>query len=500
MMNLNLPQTVWFVILICVSEPPLLPLSFSFIIPKIIMPFSSTTPNQPKSPTSQPPVRRSTSALPRKLRRRSWFQNSLFSLFASAPPSPVHEVSCQKQRSHSLDPQAAYHKPVRSPTLNLGKSTIQSFLSKAKRTNTKRSPTQINDSSVLDEPQDYFSINPVDPIGGDGARRSNSQLVLTENIIASVHPLQPQKPPHRYQHQKHASEPNHFLKSDDDEVDRIQLKNDLVKLAFEGEFKFPFRFQDLKNGRVLDVGCGPGSWCIDIARKYPSVQVIGVDSEDMFPDPVTVPENCQLVRYNVLDGLSGFEDCSLDFVHIRFMALSFTADQYSRVIKDCWRILRPGGYLEMMEADITIYSPGPVTAKINKEVATVANDRGFKPWLARQLAELVPQDALDRQERYRSLPLGLWGGRLGVMFRDDMIHVLTKCKSSIRDYYNQPFEPESQKAFELELAEISREMEQYHSYSNFHFITVQKPEAIVVSNDTLNHNNHNPLIKQTNMR
>ncbi|KAL0089835.1 S-adenosyl-L-methionine-dependent methyltransferase [Phycomyces blakesleeanus] len=318
--------------------------------------------------------------MPRKQRRRSWFQNSVFfSLFASAPPSPVHEVTCQKQRSHSLDPDVGtHHKPTRSPTLNLnlGKSTIQSFLSKAKRSNTKRSPTQINDPSpiVLDEPADYFSINTSDPtqtaatIGGDGARRYNPQLILTDNVLASVHPLQPQPPPaHKYHHHKHASEPNHFLKSDDDEVDRIQLKNDLVKLAFEGEFKFPFRFQDLKNGRILDVGCGPGSWCIDIARKYPSVQVIGVDSEDMFPDPVTVPTNCQLVRYNVLDGLSAFEDNTLDFIHIRFMALSFTVDQYTKVIKDCWRILRPGGYLEMMEADITIYSPGPVTAKFNKE-------------------------------------------------------------------------------------------------------------------------------------
>ncbi|KAI7864888.1 S-adenosyl-L-methionine-dependent methyltransferase, partial [Spinellus fusiger] len=158
-----------------------------------------------------------------------------------------------------------------------------------------------------------------------------------------------------------------LLKPDEDEADRIQLKSDLIKLAFSEECALPINLGELQQGRILDVGCGTGSWCMDIATQNPSVQVFGVDSVNMFPDPANVPFNCHFIMHNVLDGLSDLTDSSFDFVHIRFMALSFPYDQYTQMIKDCWKLLRPGGYLEIMEADMTVYSPGPVTARLNKE-------------------------------------------------------------------------------------------------------------------------------------
>ncbi|KAI7901773.1 S-adenosyl-L-methionine-dependent methyltransferase [Cokeromyces recurvatus] len=155
--------------------------------------------------------------------------------------------------------------------------------------------------------------------------------------------------------------------SDEDEADRIQLKNDLVKLAFEGEFSLPFNYNDLQNCKILDIGCGPGAWCIDLSTKYPHIDVIGVDNIDMFPAECNLPKNCQLMVANVLYGLKEFADASFDVIHIRFMVLSFTSAQYSQVIKSCWRLLKPGGYIEILETDLIVYSAGPVTQKLNQE-------------------------------------------------------------------------------------------------------------------------------------
>lgn len=123
----------------------------------------------------------------------------------------------------------------------------------------------------------------------------------------------------------------------------------------------------MTTGRALDIGCGPGCWCIDFCQTCPRMQVIGIDNGDMFPDPALLPRNCELIQHNVLEGLGIFDDASFDYIHIRFMSLSFTHEQYTKLIRDCWRVLKPGGYVEIMEMDMMVYSPGPTTEKLNQE-------------------------------------------------------------------------------------------------------------------------------------
>ncbi|KAI8879969.1 hypothetical protein K501DRAFT_161704, partial [Backusella circina FSU 941] len=162
-----------------------------------------------------------------------------------------------------------------------------------------------------------------------------------------------------------------LLTATEEESERIQLKNDLVKLAFECEYTLPIDFNDFNQGRILDIGCGPGSWCLDISSKFPSIHVTGIDCEDgMFPDPATIPDNCTFQKHNLLETnlVDQFDQYTqFDYIHIRFMNLSLTAEQYSKVVADCWRLLKRGGYLELMEIDMTIYNPGKTTKKKNAD-------------------------------------------------------------------------------------------------------------------------------------
>ncbi|KAF7723082.1 hypothetical protein EC973_002366 [Apophysomyces ossiformis] len=362
-------------------------------------------------------------------RRRSWLQNnSIFSLFASTTSSlPRHNHSARQQRSQSVgdaETANAHQFKPRSPSSH--KSTFASILSKA-----RRHPKRSTSTTAFHTTQ-----------------RQNHSL---------------------YDEEIPKARPSYMLISTEEEADRIQLKNDLVKLAFEGEFAIPIDFSRLT--RVLDIGCGPGAWCLDLAQHYPQLEVIGVDCTDMFP--ANAPPNCRFWRHNVLHGLHGhFEEASIDYCHIRFMNLAFTADQYARTVKDCWKILRPGGYLEIMEMDMYIYSPGPTIERLNREVIETAESRGFKPRLARELNTLVPEDAVNQLEKYRSLPIGLWGGRLGVLFRDDLVNVLANSRPAVNKYFGRESLPEN---FEEELQKAAHEMELYRCYSNFHVVIVQKP-------------------------
>lgn len=89
----------------------------------------------------------------------------------------------------------------------------------------------------------------------------------------------------------------------------------------------------------------------------------------------------------------------------------------------------------------------------------VAISKGLNPRKqAESLQALVPKAAVHKQIKYRSIPIGVWGGRIGVLCRDDMINMLTKFQPTMDD---QDI--------------ILKEMDRYKSFSNYYFFTAQKP-------------------------
>ncbi|CEP17501.1 hypothetical protein [Parasitella parasitica] len=417
-------------------------------------------------------MRKSRTGLDRKSsHRRSWFNGSnLFTRFSSAPPSPEYKTAedvefkdksnddndpqaLVRQRSFSLTPMdntITQPAPIssRPDLIKSNKSAFSAILSKAKK---KHKHRRKDSNATQDLPSTYFDDNASSvrrfSDKSDDTAISDQGLVPSHSKCRSSSPQKAQSP----------TKPLQLLGCDEEEADRIQLKNDLVKLAFEGEFSLPFDYRDLPSGRILDVGCGPGSWCIDLSTKYPQIQVMGVDSDDMFPSKRNLPSNCQLIVCNVLDGLKEFSDASFDVIHIRFMVLSFTTSQYPQVVRDCWRLLKPGGYIEILETDLTIHSPGPITMKLNEEMHTISVSRGCNPRRqADKLGELVPSDAVNRQVKYRSIPIGMWGGRIGVLCRDDMVYMLTKFQPAVLDFYKKKNTPEAKRAFNQDINTIHK--------------------------------------------
>lgn len=105
-----------------------------------------------------------------------------------------------------------------------------------------------------------------------------------------------------------------------------------------------------------------------------------------------------------------------------------------------------------------------------------ARSRGLKPRMARHLWSLFPKDATCSVEKYHSLPLGVWGGRLGVMSRDDMFNIMENCQSSINDYKAANHIPNQMTThtFEILSEVMAKEFERHHSYINFYFTVGQK--------------------------
>ncbi|OGE55745.1 hypothetical protein PENARI_c004G10368 [Penicillium arizonense] len=122
----------------------------------------------------------------------------------------------------------------------------------------------------------------------------------------------------------------------------------LVDLILESDeenplFKAPIRY---KEAQILDIGTGQGNWAIDVADFLPQSTVRGVD---LFPPPVTwVPPNCILEVDNILEQWTW--NVPLDLIHMRGMTGSFEPHEWDRVYKQCYDNLKPGGWIEQLEA------------------------------------------------------------------------------------------------------------------------------------------------------
>ncbi|KAG9294401.1 hypothetical protein G9A89_001906 [Geosiphon pyriformis] len=151
----------------------------------------------------------------------------------------------------------------------------------------------------------------------------------------------------------------YFLTNDELEQDRLHLQHYLCRYAWGSNFCAPIH-NDLLTGmlRALDVGCGPGTWVMEMASEYHKCSFTGVDTSSMFPSEIK-PENVNFFQANILLGLP--LNNPFDYVHMRFLGSLFTATDWETAIREVIRLTRSGGWIEILETDLKFYNEGPVS-------------------------------------------------------------------------------------------------------------------------------------------
>lgn len=89
-----------------------------------------------------------------------------------------------------------------------------------------------------------------------------------------------------------------------------------------------------------------------MAIDHPEFEMTGVDMADMFPTTIR-PENVKFELLNILDGLP-YPDNTFDFVHMRLMIIAFRSTEWPLVLKEIFRVLKPGGLVQLVESDFTV--------------------------------------------------------------------------------------------------------------------------------------------------
>lgn len=99
-----------------------------------------------------------------------------------------------------------------------------------------------------------------------------------------------------------------------------------------------------RNGRVLDVGCGTGTFAISVAASRPDAEVIGIDGDPEILALARAKAGADAVEWR--EGLAGalpFEEGSVDVVTSCLVLHHLLPEQKREAMTEVRRVLKPGG-------------------------------------------------------------------------------------------------------------------------------------------------------------
>ncbi|RUO95799.1 hypothetical protein BC936DRAFT_143198, partial [Jimgerdemannia flammicorona] len=210
----------------------------------------------------------------------------------------------------------------------------------------------------------------------------------------------------------------YMLPLDDKEFLRQADEHKLLKHLFNGIYKAPIAKHLDRGIAVLDVGCGCGSWILEMAQQYPRSSFTGIDVAPIFPR-TEVPQNVGFRTHNLIadNKQLPYPDATFDFVFMRNMSLAVGEKDWQNLCRELVRVTKLGGYVELLDTDFELKRRGPKLADWNDKVIFALKARGFNPRIGPNLENFFKDDLVNAKKLFFSLPMGNWGGKTGMAVR-----------------------------------------------------------------------------------
>lgn len=136
------------------------------------------------------------------------------------------------------------------------------------------------------------------------------------------------------------------------EMARLMRQDQLLTQGMGGIFPENPDLTDVQ--RILDLACGPGGWVLETAYAHSDIEVVGVDINERMIGYANAQAKVQRLPnatfqvMNILQPLA-FPSASFDLVNARYILGFMRPENWPTLIKECLRILRPGGTLRFTE-------------------------------------------------------------------------------------------------------------------------------------------------------
>jgi SAM-dependent methyltransferase len=135
---------------------------------------------------------------------------------------------------------------------------------------------------------------------------------------------------------------------------------------------------------VLDIGCGPGVWLLDLVATYPGIRGVAVDISQSMLDIAQLLQKAEkrpfaVHRMDVRNGLA-FPSASFGFVQMRLNHSFLLPAMWPPLLQECFRVLRPGGSLSVIDLE-AIFTNKPAPDEFFSLMPTMwrQTQRGFSP-------------------------------------------------------------------------------------------------------------------------
>ncbi|KAF9547236.1 hypothetical protein EC957_008747 [Mortierella hygrophila] len=259
----------------------------------------------------------------------------------------------------------------------------------------------------------------------------------------------------------------YMLPNDLTESDRLDAQHYLVRFIFKGNYNVQLD-PESSSLRILDVATGTGVWALEMAHEFPKAEIHGVDISAIFPTEIK-PPNCHFQLCNILDGLP-FPDNHFDFIYQRLLVYALSPAQRRQVNAELLRVLKPEGFLQLVESDGIVYNPGPQMAKINQLSLETSLRHGVDPREVQTMKLGLKHSGYSSVNSFNiALPVGAWGGKAGSLSLQNMHGLATI-------WLKGEVSKMTQEECDAALKVADEECEAYQSYYKVWLVVGTKPK------------------------
>ncbi|KAK7466435.1 hypothetical protein VKT23_005157 [Stygiomarasmius scandens] len=238
-----------------------------------------------------------------------------------------------------------------------------------------------------------------------------------------------------------------------------------------------------EDAAVLDVGTGSGAWISDMVQIVPSSVVIhGIDISPAFFPHIQSSAN-QNIRLSVHSCTSLPEDWSnsFDLVNQSLLIAAITQDEWRQNLRETYRVLKPGGQVQLFDPDFESLSSHPGTAYEKTRLileslwAKHSLMFDFKAQIACILMEIGFKDILIE---VKEGPIGKQKGDAGLEGADIQCRGLRSMQPIILRYSGFGIVNNSEE-FESLLDTIQREWDEGTSWLDYVVVCARRPSTAV---------------------